>query len=226
MPSSHPLQLNEIIDLVILTDPQKLLDIGVGFGKYGFLAREYLELWNSSNDYLKWTRQIDGIEAFRDYLTPIHRQIYSRIHEGDALSLLPLLDHRYDLILMIDVLEHFSRDDGVKVLELCRRRGRNTIISVPKSMSAQGEVYGNPYETHKYSWGRKDFSYIKEKVFIPNGRSVICYIGEDCKRISSLIRRRKWRRRLMNIAELTGLKKILLAVFKKRDEIKTDHSSA
>jgi len=41
MPSSHLLQLNEIMQLIFLTKPQSLLDIGVGFGKYGVLAQEY-----------------------------------------------------------------------------------------------------------------------------------------------------------------------------------------
>ena len=51
MPSSHYFQLNEIVDLIALTNPVKVLDIGVGFGKYGFLAREYLELWKDGGEY-------------------------------------------------------------------------------------------------------------------------------------------------------------------------------
>ena len=85
MPSSHYFQLNEIVDLISLADPVKLLDIGVGFGKYGFLAREYLELWKDGGDYQKWNRQIDGIEAFEPYITPVHQFIYNNIFIGNAL---------------------------------------------------------------------------------------------------------------------------------------------
>lgn len=214
MPSSHPLQLNEIIDLVILTDPQKLLDIGVGFGKYGFLSREYLEMWNSNNDYLHWTRQIDGIEAFEAYITPLHEQIYNTIFRGDALKILPTLNQRYDLILMIDVFEHFSYEDGLKVLERCLECGRNILISVPKSMSAQGEIYGNPYETHRYNWTKKDFSFLKEKIFVPNERSLICYIGEDCGRIRSIRKNRATRRCLIGILEFLHLKSVVKSIFR------------
>jgi hypothetical protein len=42
MPTSHPHQLNQIVELIMLTDPHSLLDVGIGFGKYGVLAREYL----------------------------------------------------------------------------------------------------------------------------------------------------------------------------------------
>lgn len=91
MPSSHYFQLNEIVDLIALTNPVKVLDIGVGFGKYGFLAREYLELWKDGGEYQKWDRQIDGIEAFEPYITPVHKFIYNTIFIGNALDILPSL---------------------------------------------------------------------------------------------------------------------------------------
>jgi 16S rRNA A1518/A1519 N6-dimethyltransferase RsmA/KsgA/DIM1 with predicted DNA glycosylase/AP lyase activity len=36
MPSSHSNQINEIIKIALAVQPQSVLDIGVGFGKYGF----------------------------------------------------------------------------------------------------------------------------------------------------------------------------------------------
>lgn len=43
MPTSHPNQINEIIQIAELLRPASVLDVGVGYGKYGFLLREYLE---------------------------------------------------------------------------------------------------------------------------------------------------------------------------------------
>jgi SAM-dependent methyltransferase len=217
MPSSHHYQLNEILELIIETNPGKLLDIGIGFGKYGFLSREYLELWEPGAVYGAHKRQIDGIEAFEAYLTPLHRLIYDHIFTGDARDILPGMTDRYDLILMIDVFEHFSYEDGLKVLEECRRCGRNILISVPKIMSVQQEVYGNPYETHRFNWKRKDFSGIPDKFFLYNAKSTICYIGEDSRRIGSILKKRKRRRTLVRILELTGLKKTLKRVFSHQD---------
>ena len=57
MPTSYPHQINEIVRLVLAVNPASLLDIGVGFGKYGFLAREYLELFGESEQYAKWKRR-------------------------------------------------------------------------------------------------------------------------------------------------------------------------
>jgi SAM-dependent methyltransferase len=217
MPSSHHYQLNEILELIIETNPGKLLDIGIGFGKYGFLSREYLELWEPDAVYGAHKRQIDGIEAFEAYLTPLHRLIYDHIFTGDARDILPAITNRYDLILMIDVFEHFTWKDGMKVLEECRRCGRNILISVPKIMSVQQEVYGNPYETHRFNWKRKDFSGIPDKFFIYNAKSTICYIGEDSRRIGTILKKRKRKRTLVRILELTGLKKPVKWVFFHQD---------
>jgi len=38
MPTSQPHQLNEIMELIVLTRPKNVLKVGVGLGKYG--ARE------------------------------------------------------------------------------------------------------------------------------------------------------------------------------------------
>jgi predicted O-methyltransferase YrrM len=64
MPTSHPHQLNEIVNLTTLLKPKKVMEIGVGFGKYGLLLREYLEIWGEGEVYKDWLRKIDGIEIF------------------------------------------------------------------------------------------------------------------------------------------------------------------
>ena len=207
MPSSHHTQLNEIMELIIETNPGKILDIGIGYGKYGFLSREYLELWDEGSSYDSHKRQIDGIEAFEPYITPMHRLIYDHIFTGNAKDILPSITERYDLILMIDVFEHFSYEDGLSVLKECRRCGRNVLISVPRIMSVQEEVYGNPYETHRYNWKKKDFSLIKDKFFIYNSKSTICFIGEDSQRIRRILGNLRLRKKTVRFLELTGLKK-------------------
>ena len=129
MPTSHPYQLDDILQLIIETAPQSLLDVGVGFGKYGVLAREYLELWDENKAYNKWSHRIDGIDIFTSYLTPLHDFIYDKIYIGNAIKILPEIDLNYDLILLIDILEHFEKDDGIKLLRLARERAKNLIIS-------------------------------------------------------------------------------------------------
>jgi hypothetical protein len=179
MPTSQHLQINAIMDFIIDTNPSKLLDIGVGFGKYGFLSREYLEFWDGRDQYGGWLRLIDGIEAYEKYITPVHKFIYNTIFIGNALDVLPTLENKYDLILIIDVLEHFSREDGLKLLQECLIHGKNILISVPKHVIFRGKAFNNPYEAHVFQWEKSHFrQLLPEIVFSDVGGSLIVYMGE------------------------------------------------
>lgn len=178
MPTSFYNQLNDIVELILLTDPKSILDVGMGFGTYGFLAREYLELWDGKGRYDDRKVRIDGIEVFQKYITPVHDFIYDQVYIGDAIDVLPNLKAIYDLVLIIDVLEHFDDKNGMRLLEECNERGRNIIISTPKDMLPQKSVFGNPYETHKSHWTKNHFDIFTNKFFVSNLRSIICYAGE------------------------------------------------
>ena len=43
MPTSQFRQLNEIVEAIVFSKPRSVLDIGVGYAKYGVLTREYLD---------------------------------------------------------------------------------------------------------------------------------------------------------------------------------------
>ncbi len=185
MPTSHPHQLNEIVELVVLTNPKSLLDIGIGNGKYGFLAREFLEIYAAQQDYGQRSHRIDGVEAYPRYVTDIHRAIYDSIFIGDALEVLPKLEIRYDLILLVDVLEHFTRDDGMAILDWCVRRARNVIVSTPLFVEGQEDSFSNPYEIHKSQWTAKDFGRFGTRFFLRNPLSLLCYFGESASRVAA-----------------------------------------
>lgn len=186
MPTSHLYQLNEILELIFYTNPSSLLDIGIGFGKYGFLSREYLELWDGREKYNDWTRSIDGIEAYEKYITPIHKLIYDNIYIGNALDIIPKLYKRYDLIRIIDVMEHFTYEDGKHLLALCEEKGRNVIISTPRDIGIQENAFDNEFETHRFQWDKKYFSDIKNLFFIENEFSQILFYGEDVVKVKNI----------------------------------------
>src|SRR5438094_354805 len=127
MPSSHYFQLDQLTELIVKTNPFRLLDVGIGFGKYGLLAREYLELWDGRFQYDDWRRRIDGIEIHRAFIRDWHRAIYDQIWIGDALEILPTLPS-YDLVLLIDVLEHFPEQSGHALLAEAVARNRNVLV--------------------------------------------------------------------------------------------------
>jgi hypothetical protein len=79
MPSSHLYQIPTIIKIICGLKPDSILDIGCGFGKYGFLAREYLEIWQSRYQKSEWVIKIDCIEVYGPYLTELPQYIYFKI---------------------------------------------------------------------------------------------------------------------------------------------------
>jgi len=174
MPSSHPNQISRIMQIVLRRKPDSVLDIGIGFGKYGFLCREYLELWDGREAYRDWKRRIDGIEVFEAYVTDLQRRIYDRIYIGDALDVLPSIDGVYDLILLIDVLEHFSFADGCRLLEACRVKGRGVLVATPKQVRAQGAAFGNEHETHRFQWRPEHLAFLDLELVNHPNKYILC----------------------------------------------------
>lgn len=187
MPSSHCYQINEIVELILLTNPKNVLDIGVGFGKYGFLAREYLELWNGREKYNDWQRHIDGIESFKDYITPVHKFIYNNIYIGNAKDIIPNLKTKYDLALLIDIIEHSDHENGMRLVKDSLKVSRNILISTPKNIGVQKDFFCNPNEDHIFQFKKKHFAQFKKKFFVPNKDSLLCFIGEDAPKIKKTI---------------------------------------
>ena len=93
--------------------PRLVLDVGVGFGKYGYLIREYLDVRGAKNDFGKyrrenWATRLDGIEVCSEYIGDPQRMIYDHIYIGDVVGLLPTVGH-HDFIWASHVLEHLDQ---------------------------------------------------------------------------------------------------------------------
>jgi SAM-dependent methyltransferase len=166
------------MDLVIALKPTSVLDIGAGYGKYGVLCREYLELWDGRQNYNDRIRRIDGIEVFENYITPLHEFVYDHIYVGDVLKVIDKLDVHYDLVLLVDVLEHFIKSNGESLLHKLLKENRGVIISTPRRPTAQKDAFGNAYETHKSRWTKRELSGLGSSYFVRDRISFIGYIGK------------------------------------------------
>lgn len=175
MPSSDAIQISQIMQLILETKPNSVLDIGVGFGKYGFLCREYLELWDGRNIYGDWKHRIDGVEVYKHYITSLQNMIYDNIYIGNALYVLNEIDLLYDMILLIDILEHFTYKQGKALLNSCKTKGKSIIISTPKKVTPQKAVFGNVFEEHRFQWKLSHFKFLNFTV-IDNPKALILYI--------------------------------------------------
>ena len=183
MPTSGYTQIGKIIEVLLLLKPRSILDIGVGNGKYGFLAREYLELWNHGDDSEPRRVTINGVEGFQPYIGDVQRAIYDNIIVGDALSATRTMTPGYDLVLLIDVLEHFDRLQGKELLEQCVRLGRNVLVSTPKRVETQDSQFENTLEVHRSQWSPSEIASRRGRLVIGERSSYLVLVGEDVKRV-------------------------------------------
>lgn len=158
MPSSTPRHMPTIVEQFWRLRPESILEIGPGFGMYGLLARQYLEIWCPTTPYGVRKVRVDACEVFGDYILDHHRAIYDNIYVDDGLCFVSgCEDKSYDLILILDVLEHFSREDGLRLLVEATRVAKHVIVNVPYPPGEQGAVFGNEHEAHVSSWEPSDF---------------------------------------------------------------------
>jgi hypothetical protein len=163
MPSSRPNTIPVVINLLRELQPQSILDVGVGFGKWGHLFREYTDILESERDpsrYLRenWRVQIDGIEGYPAYLTEMHRYIYNQLYTGNALQIIKKVPS-YDLVFLGDIIEHFEKEAGFELLrQAIAHAHKAVIVTTPKYETDQGDLCGNELERHRSLWREKDFN--------------------------------------------------------------------
>jgi tetratricopeptide (TPR) repeat protein len=134
--------------------PSSILDVGVGNGKIGFIARDLLDVMLGER-YRKqdWQTRIDGIELFAPYIQDHQKAIYDTIYIGDAHEIIDTLGN-YDLIIAGDVLEHFEKEKAWQFLDKCAVRcNKYIILNLPLGEGwHQPDIYGNPHERHLSVW--------------------------------------------------------------------------
>lgn len=157
MPTSYYQVIAEIVGQVVALAPASILDLGVGFGKYGMLCREVLDIPYQRYAKKDWLIRIDGVEGWKPYRNPIHDYVYNRVFYGKIEAQLPTLG-RYDVVLLIDVLEHFSKEDGLGLVrQILKHTNKALLVSTPLVPAEQGSYLGNALETHRSRWTEEDF---------------------------------------------------------------------
>jgi hypothetical protein len=184
MPTSPYYHIPTFVEFLIETRPKSLLDIGLGNGKLGFIARDLLDVMLGER-YCRddWKIRIDGIEIFEKYIQTHQRFIYDHIYIGNAYDIIPTLEP-YDMIFLGDVLEHFGKERAWKFMDRCITLTREHIIlNIPLGTEwEQPDIYGNEYERHRSYWSWEEFEPFvwKYKFFdIYPGRYAIFLIRKD-----------------------------------------------
>lgn len=153
MPTGYHGIIPDVVELLRKEQPKKVLEIGAGFGKWGVLLREYLEVYGQN----KWKPSerfvtIDAVEVYEPYISPIHKYVYDKITIGDIGVLAPSLPN-YDAIIMFDVLEHLQKRQAEQTLRTLLDKTKLFLLSVPLGQAALYHFDGeNEKESHVSAW--------------------------------------------------------------------------
>ena len=173
MPTSDFHAVSDIMGEIQHLCPRSVLDLGAGFGKFGVLCREILDARFGRCRPDQWETRIDGVEAWQAYQNPCW-EIYNRFTTGAIRKIYS----GYDLVLMIDVLEHFDSNSGSDILTRLVAANKHVIVSVPNGKMEQGAEFGNPHEAHVRTFnGVEDFGLYNFKLIHQSVCTVVSIEG-------------------------------------------------
>lgn len=158
MGTSNWQQIPFCIDALKKIDPLSVLDVGVGFGRWGIIVREFCDVWESRVFQDQWRVRIEGIEGYAKSITNYHREFYNEIHIGDARELIPRLAGPWSVTMYGDVMEHFTKEQAHELLRFSLDHSDYVIVNIPIGEEhPQGDAYGNDFERHLSTWDPADF---------------------------------------------------------------------
>ena len=174
MPISDYRHIPQVLDEVYALQPERVLELGVGFGKWGVLLREVLDAMYGRCRPDQWQRTIEGIEVWSSYQNPCWKA-YDLVTCGDFVKHGPF---DWDLVLMMDSLEHLTPEVGRPFLQKLVENNKHVIISVPNGYMPQDEaVYGNEYEKHRWTFtGLTEFAQFKDVKLLHQGLCTVVSI--------------------------------------------------
>lgn len=145
---SHPLEYhNFLMAEVDKFESSTILDVGIGFGIWGYLMRK-----------LRKPSLLVGIDINLDYLSASKKHnIYDHLVLASA-SHVPFRKGTFDYVLAIDVIEHLPKVDGERVFTgvECVCKGK-IIITTPNGYLEQHPCGAPESETHRSGWSPEEF---------------------------------------------------------------------
>jgi len=158
MPVSSIDNLYPVASFVRDLSPARVLDVGIGFGLYGALCRQILDIAEGRYARDTWKASIIGVEAFAQYRTPLWDFVYDRVEIGTAPEVLDRVPPA-DLAILCDVIEHLTKDAGMRLVETLLNKAEAVVVSTPLVFMNDPNSYTemNDKEQHLSLWEEKDF---------------------------------------------------------------------
>jgi len=132
------LTYHDAINRELGPDIRTVLDVGCGEGNSIEKIDKAKELY------------LVGIDAYLPYLkTAKKRKVYDKLIHTDIRKL-KVKDKSFDAVLLISVIEHLSKKDGISILNKLEKIAKKRIIILTPSGYLQQDSFDkNPYQEHK-----------------------------------------------------------------------------
>jgi 2-polyprenyl-3-methyl-5-hydroxy-6-metoxy-1,4-benzoquinol methylase len=178
MPTSGWHKIGHVMRILrFMPQPESVLDVGIGFGKFGFLLRENLDIRKRRYNPSEWKTKIDGVEVWEKYITPAHRYVYDSILVGDIRQLVSTLG-KYDLIVLADVIEHMTFEEGAQLLRTLFQEhcSGGMVVSYPNCIGSDWKNWENPHEKHHCIWHDYELDQLFPDADVQLSTPQVCYI--------------------------------------------------
>ena len=148
MPESQQSQKGTQIITSKILNTSIVLDIGCGEGKWGKLLKGNV-------------KRIDGVEVWKPYIDKytLHKY-YDKLFNIDILDF-DFTNKEYTVVILGDVFEHITKDKAITLLTTLKANVTTIYLTLPITVCIQdGNIIGNPFETHHYQWSDKEVRYV------------------------------------------------------------------
>ena len=123
-----------------------ILDVGCGFGDWGFLIRTRK----------RGVPYLIGADIWLPYLKILKPlNIYDEVIRIEA-SRIPIKSKSVDITLACEILEHLPKKNGEILLKNIERITKKLIVLSTPLNCPQDELEGNPYQKHVTEWSLKE----------------------------------------------------------------------
>ncbi len=110
-----------------------------------------------------------GVDNFEPYLKKNKKeQIHSKYIKSDILDI-NFPEKSFDCALLIDVIEHFDKNDFLKFFPQLEKMVKKIIILTPNGFVKQEKYDNNMYQIHKSGWTVEDMNKLGFKCFGVSG---------------------------------------------------------
>jgi 2-polyprenyl-3-methyl-5-hydroxy-6-metoxy-1,4-benzoquinol methylase len=146
---SHPLEYhNFVMAEVDKSESSVVLDVGVGFGIWGYLMR-----------VLRKPSLLVGIDVNLDYLLTLKKHNFYDCLVLASGSYLPFRRRIFDYVLAVEVLEHLPKADGERMFteleDACRGK---VILTTPNGHLEQHPRVASRSELHRSAWSAQELA--------------------------------------------------------------------